>query len=297
MPNNEAMSRGLPGAIDVPDPRHTISVGTDPPGVKRFAIFCDESGTHDAPYYGFGTLWMPYQRRGTFSTMMKAVRARLRYPDAELKWQRVKDHTLDANLALVDMFFQTSWLSFHMLVVDRAWVDLGHHDDDLDLARRKHFTQFLANKIARCVRVHRGQETQFRVYADNPFGGSGYAKAHEAAEVIGNNLLAQIFKELRPIDRVIACDSKRYNGIQVCDLLLGATMDAWNEASGTEAKAAIKERIAHFLHWPDLRSDTRPEERKFNVWYLVDPRIPRPVTTRAVTLHHPLPPLRSYRRK
>lgn len=73
----------------------------------------------------------------------------------------------------------------------------------------------------------------------------------------------------------------------MCDVLLGACMDAWNSNAVRPEKDEIKAKIAGYLGWPDLRSDTRPDERKFNIWYLLDPRRPRPVTTRAVNLRVP----------
>lgn len=237
---------------------------------------------------------MSYQRRGTMSALMKPIRAMFRYGPAEMKWKRIDRRNVAAYLALVDMFFQEPWLQFHMLVVRRDWVDTTLHEDNLDLARRKHLTKFLANKIGRCIRVHRGQATQFRVYADNPYSGSGYTKAHEAAEAIGNNVLAQIFADLRPIDRIFACDSKQRPGIQLCDVLLGACMDAWNSKARSDEKDQVKQRIAQYLGWEDLHADTKPQERKFNIWYLLDPRLPRPVATRQVQLVHQLPPVKRY---
>jgi hypothetical protein len=39
-----------------------VEVEDEPPvGVIRWLISCDESGIGGSPYYGFGTLWMPYQ--------------------------------------------------------------------------------------------------------------------------------------------------------------------------------------------------------------------------------------------
>ena len=38
-----------------------------PPGVRRLAFYCDESGRGgDLKHYGFGALVMQYQRRGQF---------------------------------------------------------------------------------------------------------------------------------------------------------------------------------------------------------------------------------------
>ncbi|MCB9492579.1 MAG: DUF3800 domain-containing protein [Dehalococcoidia bacterium] len=281
-----------PEPADDADP--AIIVNGPPPGVRRFAIYCDESGTGGSSYYGFGSLWMSWQRRGEFAKLWRTIQGGSRYGPSEMKWKRVRASNLDLYRAVVDLFFEHHWLAFHCLVVPKAWVDLDLHKDSLDVAHRKHMTQFLANKVAHCVRTHRGQATEFRVYADHPFAGSGYGKAHEAAEVIGNNLVGRVLGELRPIDRVLVCDSKERPGIQLCDVLLGAVMDAWNRGATQDAKPELRRHIASQLGWDDLDSDTMPGERKFNVWYMCDPREPRSVETRPIALARPLPPVRRY---
>jgi len=259
-------------------------------------VYCDESGTGGQRYYGFGSLWMPWQRRGDFQRRWREATAGARYGPSEVKWQKVKGPTVETYASVVNMFLDTNWLNFHCMLVEKAWVDRELHGGDLDLARRKHYTQFLANKVRRCVRAQPHRQTEVRVYADQPFGGSRYAKAHEAAEAVGNNMLAQALNDIRPIERVLCVDSKQHAGIQVCDVLLGAVMDAFNRGSKNQAKATIRKQIAAHLGWEDLDADTKPHERKFNIWYMCDPREPRVVQTRPVRLAKPLPPIRHYRR-
>lgn len=52
----------------------------DPPrGVRRWLISCDETGVHGSRFYGFGSLWMPWQRRGDFAKLIDELRARHGY--------------------------------------------------------------------------------------------------------------------------------------------------------------------------------------------------------------------------
>lgn len=37
------------------------------PKHKNYLIYCDESGIDGQNYYGFGSLWMPWERRGDLS--------------------------------------------------------------------------------------------------------------------------------------------------------------------------------------------------------------------------------------
>lgn len=231
---------------------------------------------------------MPATRRPEFQTLFEHATAEAPYPGSEVKWQRTKRKTLATYQSLVDVFFQMPWLGFHCIVVRQGWVDLDLHRRDRDLGRRKHFTQFLANKMRSCERAHGDREVHFTVHADEPFGGSGYPKAHEAAEVVGNHILAQAGQR-RSIDAVGICDSKAVAGIQLCDLLLGAVMDGWNHGSHSDPKQQLRRYIASHLGWGDLDSDTRPGERKFNVWHLVDSHSERRAPTRPVVLKYPLP--------
>lgn len=136
--------------------------GTPPP--LRWLISCDESGTHGAQFYGFGSLWMKWQRRGDFARYFADLKKKHGY-DGECKWQRCnnKRHTAFF-IELVDYFFRRRWLAFHCIVIRKGMVDKSLHEGDLDLARRKHFTMFLARKIETCMRAHPGREHTFRIW-------------------------------------------------------------------------------------------------------------------------------------
>ncbi len=260
------------------------SVEADPPaGVLRWLVSCDESGVHGARYYGFGTLWMRWQRRGEFARMIEDLRTEHRFTQ-EFKWSKVGPRYFAFYRDLVEAFFKTNWLAFHALVVEKAIVT----QEDIDRARRIHFTKLLTNKIQRCRRSHREREQTFRIWVD-PIH-SRYAKADEEVEVIANNVLAQVFGKARPVDKVLTHDSHDTPSIMLCDVLLGAVMDAWQQKAESRAKQDLAKWIAKHLGWEDLHSDTQVSERKFNVWVFYDPtRGPRKIATRRVRLLHPLP--------
>lgn len=280
-----------------------IVVDGKPPGVARFGIYCDESGisgTH--PHYGFGALIMQYQRRGEFVAAIEEIRAKHRYGSQEIKWNHAAAATSALYREIVDYFFRMPWLRFHAMVVERAWVDVRqYHNGSYDLARRKHFTKLLSNKVAGIVKMNPGRDLDFMVFAD-PIA-SSYKKAGEAVEIIGNRAiqkdltLINVASSVKHIRRVIEVDSKERDEVQLCDLLLGAVVEAWNDRATSKHKVALKKHVASYLGWADLRSDTRPKERKFNVWWLTDEYKSgeRPVKTREVHLRYPLPPHRQYR--
>lgn len=102
--------------------------------------------------------------------------------------------------------------------------------------------------------------------------------------MISNNVLAAALGAVRPVDRVIVKDSHDTLQIQLCDLLLGAVMDAWLGAAQRPAKLAVQHAIATRLGWPDLRADTFPDEKKFNVWYFSPKGTAREVEPRRVRM-------------
>ncbi|MBS2028641.1 MAG: DUF3800 domain-containing protein [Deltaproteobacteria bacterium] len=259
-----------------------------PPGVKRWIISCDESGTGGKPFYGFGSLWSPDQRRGDFAAMITDLRERYRYP-YEIKWNKVNDANLKFYKALVESFFKTNYLAFHCLVVRMADVDLTHHSGSWDLARQKHFTRLLTNKIQRCLTAYPERAQTFRIWVD-PIQ-SSYGKADEVVEIIANHVLKKLFGQVRSVDRVFTRDSKDTPSIGLCDVLLGAVMETWQKDSQREAKVELRQWIADHLGWPSLNHDTHKNEVKFNVWYFYDPTAgaPRAVKTEPVKLKYPLP--------
>ena len=277
------------GVFDEPDP---------PPGVTRWLISCDETGLHGARYYGFGSLWMAWQRRGDFQEWLREIRAT--HPEhlsSEFKWQHVNRDTLRTYRDLVELFFRRAPLCFHCLLVEKALIDKSLHSS-YDEARQKFLTQLITCKISHAVRARPGRQQTFRVWAD-PLA-SRYPKAAEVVQIVSNHIL----KGARPedqetpvVDGVIEHDSKQTASIQLCDVLLGAVAATWQKEGVTGAKLELQRFIANHLGWPDLRADTRPRDRKFNIWMFHDPsRQRRKVTTREVMLRYPMSPPASRRR-
>lgn len=180
-------------------------------------------------------------------------------------------------------------MTFHCIVVRKEMVRKEEfHKNDWDLARRKHYTMLLTTKMRKALGRYPDREHEFRVYVDAI--ASRYAKADEAMEVISNNILNKRFRNRSPVSSVLTRDSKDAPSIQICDLLLGAVMETWQQKATNSTKQAIRKCIAEHLGWKNLDSDTMPSERKFNIWYFFDPvREKRRVKTRKVTLLHPYP--------
>ena len=259
------------------------------PGIRSWVIACDESGIHGSTHYGFGSLWLKWQRRGDFIEQIRDLREFHGY-SYEIKWNKVSYNSLPFYKDLVSLFFKRQWLIFHCLVVRKDAVRKEiYHNNDWDLARRKHFTMLLTSKIRKALRRFPDRENEFRIYVD-PIA-SRYKKADEAIEIISNNILNKNFRKKQPVKSVITRDSKETPSIQLCDLLLGAVMETWQKKASSKAKGELRDYIAYHLGWEHLDADTMEADRKFNIWYFHDPvrEKNRKVKTKKVDLIYPYP--------
>ncbi len=261
------------------------------PGYKNYLVYSDESGQSGKVHYGFGSLWMPWERRGDFSALVTELRNKHSYRH-ELKWNKVARATVPLCRDLVEEFFKRPWLMFHCLVVRKGYVDKSYHED-YDEAMRKHFAMLIRSKIAYFSSSK--QKKMYHVNVD-PLP-SRYKKADEAAHIIINNTLKKELG-LAPVHRLTTRDSKETPGIQVADLLLGGVMADWNGEELGEHKFQIKDWIAEHLGWRDLHADTRHWEWKFNIWSFHDPTQDAPRETRSwhLNLKYPVPAFRGRNR-
>lgn len=256
------------------------------PGHRNYLVYCDESGTGGSVYYGFGSLWMPWERRGDFTGLVGQLRDKHRHRD-EIKWTNVSKKSAPFYVDLLGEFFRRTWLMFHALIIRKGYIGKEHHKD-FDEAKRKHFAMLIKSKVKFFSTGSADKAYHVRV---DPLP-SRYAKADEAAHKI---VAASLKKELglAPLKTLFTRDSKETPGIQLADLLLGATMSAWQGDATAEPKLVVRKAIAEHLGWPDLKADTHLREWKFNIWYFFDPTAgaAREASTRAVRLKIPLPQL------
>lgn len=251
-------------------------------------VACDESGIDGQRFYGFGSLWMKYQRRGDFARIMRELRDKHHFYE-EIKWQKASSKRYAAFYHdLVDLFFKVPWLAFHCIVVEKSMVNKKFHNGDYDLARRKHFTSLITTKVSSVISAHPERDSFFRIEVD-PIA-SRYKKADEEFQVIANNILKRKYGRPNIISRVVTKDSKSSENIQLSDFFLGAVMCAYQGRASSEAKLQVSNKVASYLGWDHLQHDTWHTERKFNIWYFYDKtKGIRDIETKPVKLKHQLP--------
>lgn len=168
-------------------------------------VACDESGIDGQKFYGFGSLWMKYQRRGDFVRIIRELRERHNYFN-EIKWKKAHNRRYTNFYEdLIDTFFKHSWLAFHCIVIRKGIVDKSFHGGDYDLSMQKHFTKLIQSKISSVKKAHPDRHSEFRIEVDPlPFR---YQRADEAFHIIANRMLKKSFGE-EPIQSVVTSDSK-----------------------------------------------------------------------------------------
>lgn len=258
------------------------------PGKLIWHVACDESGIDGQRFYGFGSLWMKYQRRGDFSKLIRDLREKHQFYD-EIKWQKTNSKRFAPFYQeLIEVFFNHHWLAFHCIVVEKSIVNRKFHNNDYDLAMRKHFTKLIVTKISSVIKAHPERDCNFRIEVD-PLP-SRYKKADEAFHVIANNTLNRDFGVKNIISSVVVKDSKSSENIQISDFLLGAVMSSFQGKISSDTKVALANKLAENLGWETLCHDTWPGERKFNIWFFYDKtRGIRDIETKKVILAKPLP--------
>lgn len=260
----------------------------DNPGKLIWHVACDESGVDGQRYYGFGSLWMKYQRRGDFARIVRELREKHNYFQ-EIKWQKANSKKYaDFHMDLINLFFNHQWLAFHCIVVEKSMVNKRFHNNDYDLAMRKHFTKLISTKVSDVIKAHPQRDCSFRVEVDPIY--SRYKKADEAFHRIANNILNRQFGQKGIISNVVEKDSKSSENIQISDFLLGAVMSGYQGKITSDVKLALSNEIARQLGWDSLSYDTWPRERKFNIWLFYDKTLKgRDIETKPVRLLNPLP--------
>jgi len=244
--------------------QHTHTVAS--PAYPAYRIFADESGTNATlACYGFGLLWIPNERRGTFHADIRRLKERHgKALSHEIKWTKTTPANLPLYRDVVDYVLRAPNVFFHAIIYPRQLVDLSYHEGNWDLARRKHFIAFLRNRIKRFSLGSRGANRQFHVRVDG--GYSHYAKASEAAHKILNAGLALDSKIRNVVTSFREVDSADTQGVQVCDLVLGTVMAARQGEITAPAKIQLVRHLATRLGWPDLKCFTYPQEPRFNLW-------------------------------
>jgi hypothetical protein len=256
------------------------------PDYRNYLVYVDESGIHGKnPYYGWGTLWIPFERRGTLSLLLKTLKKEHGF-EGEVKWNKVKPRSEAFACELIDAILVRNWMMFHAILLHRSDIKTKLFKGNVVEARLHHLSTLIRNKISYFGGGHADKTYHLRV---DPLP-SPYRKEHEKIMNITNAMLVQSIGESK-ITSMDVVDSKGRAGVQIADLLLGAALSPWNAVSDPNSpKARVAKHLYSRLGWPDHRGGTFAREWKFNLWWLASAGEPRHAPGRPCRYHFPVRP-------
>jgi hypothetical protein len=231
-----------------------------PDDVERgVTVFCDETGTHDCEFFGWGSIWCPTDRVAELEGLVDDICAR-HSVRGELGWKyatsRARFHE-----AIVEAFFERPWLCFQSLLVRKDDMRI-FGEDHHSVAFRKLLCTLLTTQVSRFDALPGGPRS-FELRVDE-VGETTRALTRQELRI----LLAAIRKRSDGPEPMVTelgrVDSRTCRGIQLADLLVGALRSAW-EGNPPGTKGRVCDAIATHLGWDSLRATTH-RNLKFNVW-------------------------------
>jgi hypothetical protein len=239
-------------------------------GYKKLLVYAVPlpTTTTKESYAAWGSLWLPWERRGDF---MRAV-------------QRVRDETGHHGsiasaahgtasesfaLALIDEFFRRRWLAFRALVapVKTAFSPPGWP-----------FARLIGQRLSTLPGGLEGRELRLRVDKSPLWR----AVVKEADQLVFGRLIAPASFQ----HSVRAARSSE--GLELAQLLTGLIVDDWDKLSHSPHRRRLSARAAENLGWSDLAGDTFDSEWKLNIALAQAPEQLADGTQRTVQLRLPL---------
>lgn len=224
------------------------------PGYKRLLVYADEGGVTGQTYSGFGSLWMPWERRGDFQKIVRELRA------AHAHAGSFAANTAPGALLVdvVDAVFRRRWLAFRCLVTPTT---------DDDARRRSAVVELVSRRVRR-------DPTQPPAAApvDLRLRLSRSARLADASGTKPQAAIASAVASALPRDHALSVRAARtIDGIELVELLTGLVVSGWERRAISKDRKRVADRVAENLGWGDLAADTVASEWKFNICFVRDP--------------------------
>jgi hypothetical protein len=219
-----------------------------------FDVYCDESrqqlftGKQRAGCVVLGSVWLETAQREHLKGRLMELRARHQV-GGEFKWQKVSPSRLDFYTDLVELFFGEP-IRFRAIVLAAEEMDaVRFHEADNELMFYKFYYQLLHHWIL--------DQNRYRIFVDTKTNRVA-SRIRTLERVLRNaNLTAEILA-------VQALPSRQLDLMQLADVLLGAVSYAFNEQTGSTAKAAVVAAIEQ--HLGHQIEPTPRAQDKFNIF-------------------------------
>lgn len=226
--------------------------------MRPIRVYCDESRPEalihkadEAKCLCIGSLWVAPDTLDALKLRMRELRA-THGKLGEIKWGKVSPSSVDFSSSLIDAFFDLgAGVRFRSIVVDSRRVNLSaYHEGDAELGFYKFYYQLLKPKII--------PPNRYQIFCD--------LKVNRDSDRI--RTLERCLRgggRAASVSQVQALPSHEVDGLQLCDLLLGAVSAKFNNPQpNSTAKRAVVAHLEGRLGHP-IRPTYLAEE-KFNIF-------------------------------
>lgn len=223
---------------------------------QQINLYCDESchlQNDGKKYMVLGYVALPYNRIKRIKERVKEIRNKHKKHN-EIKWTKLSNWNVNFYIDLVNLFFDTSYLNFRAIVIDKSKYK-DNLCDNFDEFYYKMYYQLIMHKL--------DSSKGYNIYLDIKDDLSQY-RIDKLKEIL-NIKMSFIFK----IQHV---RSHEVEFIQLCDMFIGAisyfenSLDRQIDSSlPPTPKTKLIEHISSMLE-RKISDQTKPSEEKFNVF-------------------------------
>src|SRR5208282_4360992 len=234
--------------------------------MEHWNIYTDESRQSADRYMITGGLALSHSATQDFSAELESFRhAFLMFN--EFKWTKVSRAKLGHYQTLMDIFFRrmlAGQVCFHCMIVDKHILDFQtHHAGDRDRAFSVLYYNLLLHAFARRY----GFNYKLRAYLDY---NDSKTSQDKLKEILNWGFDARYRPFTHPFDKLHRVDSKKFDLIQVADVILGAIgwhkNDRHKKTESSRPKSALADHIAALAGRETLATETPFEQCDFTIW-------------------------------
>ena len=223
-----------------------------------YNIYCDESSVDNDDKHRFmviGAFIIPRNKKKAFTSLFKSLHTQ--YTFKEIKWTSMSNASLKISKQIIDLFFQTDYVSFTAIIIDKKKMNLDkYHDGNKELAFYKFYYLLLKHKL------HSGNK--YYISLDK--------KPVSVQSRVGvlKSFLTGFIKSSREdcvIKHLQEYSSQENILIQIADLFTGAIAAKFN--FGDQIQSSSKKLFIHYLEEKleqKLNKGTSYFESKFNIF-------------------------------
>lgn len=226
----------------------------------EYAMFADESGTHDgSPCFTIGCLLIPTDKLDLFESQINGLISKHNLPDEELKWESIRNSYGRINF-LIDvlklLLSDNPYVFMCKVTLKAAYIKWQHDQEGAFYTCHTHLLTYSAQSLGATIVANIDDKSD------------SYGKHDEVVHIIANYNLKGKDARVKSVNKQ---NSKELLLIQIADLLTGAVNTAHNLHQLPDIQIHLGKRLAinklaACLGWKYLHHDTYPNAN-FNIWH------------------------------